>query len=597
MLFGKYINKYYLRYCWLFLIGIAALVVVDYAQLYLPEFLGQIVDYFEGGSIAGHENDITQIIIYVLIVAGIMLVGRFAFRITIFTASDKIQAGIREQMYSKAERLSASYFHHNTIGNVLSWFTSDTETISEVTGWGMVQLVDAVFLSAIAIFKMIRLNWFLSLICAIPITLIIIWGALVEKFITNMWTDRQKAMDKLYNFSQENFTGIRVIKAFVKENQQLHAFAKVAKQNFDVNYKFTRVSVIFDVSIEIIIALVVATILGFGSWIVVQYLTSNTVIIFGVPIELKAGQLITFSGYFSALIWPMIALGSLFTMLSRGKASLKRITTYLDAPEDIKNAPDAVELNNAKGDIEFRNLTFKYNSMKEPILKNVSFKINAGETIGVVGKIGCGKTTLVNLLTRSYNVDEGTIFLDGIDLMKIELKSLRDNIAYVPQDNFLFSEKVSTNISFSDENASMESIKKAASFAAVDDNIKDFKEGYDTMSGEFGVTLSGGQKQRIAIARAYLKNAPIMILDDSVSAVDIKTEETILENIKKERAGKTTIVIASRVSTVMHLDKILVLNEGVVEGFASHNELLKTSKTYEKMVFLQELEKEVEGGK
>ena len=388
MLFGKHINKLYLRYLWLYLIGLVALIAVDYVQLYLPEFLGQVVDLFEGNSIVGHENEITQIIFKVLIVAGIMMVGRFVFRITIMNASNRIQAKIREEMYEKALRLSASYFQNNTIGNILSWFTSDVDTIGEMTGWGMVQLVDATFLAVLALFKMFNLSWFLSLICLIPIFQIIVWGALAERFMTKIWDDRQKSTDELYTFSQENFTGIRVIKAFVKENQQLHAFAKVARKNYDKNYYFVKISTLFDVSIEIIIALIVATILGFGGWIAYSYISGNPVIVFGYEITLKAGQLVTFSGFFATLIWPLIALGGLFSMLSRGKASLRRISAYLDSPEDIKDEKDAIELNDVKGDIEIRNLTFAYPNQKDPSLKNVSVSIKQGETIGIVGKIG-----------------------------------------------------------------------------------------------------------------------------------------------------------------------------------------------------------------
>ena len=593
MLFGKHINKLYLRYCWLYIIGVVALVAVDYAQLFLPEFLGQVVDLFEGNSIAGHESEITQIIINVLIVAAVMLVGRFVFRITIMNASDRIQAKIREEMYEKALRLSASYFQSNTIGNILSWFTSDVETMGEITSWGAVQLVDATFLAVLALFKMFRLSWFLSLICLIPIFLIIVWGALAEKFMTKIWDDRQKSTDELYTFSQENFTGIRVIKAFVKENQQLHAFAKVARKNYDKNYYFVKISTLFDVSIEIIIALIVATILGFGGWIAYSYLSGNPVVIFDHTITLKAGELVTFSGFFATLIWPLIALGSLFSMMSRGKASLRRISLYLDSPEDIKDEDGSYDLDDVKGNIEIKNLTFTYPNQKEPMLKNINVSIKQGETIGVVGKIGAGKSTLVNLLLRLYNVDKDSILIDGNDIMSIKLASLRKAIAYVPQDNFLFSDTIKNNIGLSKDEFTMEEVKNAADFASISENIEEFKDKYETVSGEFGVTLSGGQKQRIALARAYLKDAPIMILDDSVSAVDIKTEEDILKHIKEERKDKTTIIIASRISTVMHLDKILVINNGEVEGFASHAQLLKTSKTYEKMAFLQTLEKEI----
>jgi ATP-binding cassette subfamily B protein len=437
----------------------------------------------------------------------------------------------------------------------------------------------------------------MSLLIFIPVILIVVWGALVEKIMANLWDERQKAYDSLYDFSQENFTGIRVIKAFVKEHQEIRAFAKTARKNKDTNIKFVRLSVLFDVFISIILTTITGCILGFGGWFAYASISGNPISIFGKEIFIDGDTLITFYGYFQELIWPMMALGQIVSMKSRAKASLARITNFLDAEEDIKNPPNPIYLDEIKGNVTFNNLNFAFPNKDYDALKNISFNIKAGETIGIVGKIGCGKSTLVNLLLRMYNVSNNSVFIDGVDIMDMDLTQLRENIAYVPQDNFLFSTKIKDNISFANEAADIDEIMDAAKFAVVHDNIVDFENGYDTISGERGVTLSGGQKQRISIARAYLKNAPIMILDDSVSAVDIKTEETILDNIKKYRKDKTTILIASRVSTVSSLDKILVLNNGEVEAFDSHENLLKSSKTYARMVYLQELEKEVEGGK
>ena len=256
-----------------------------------------------------------------------------------------------------------------------------------------------------------------------------------------------------------------------------------------------------------------------------------------------------------------------------------------------------MKLENARGEIEFKNFSFHYPTYDYASLHNISLTIHPGETVGIVGKIGCGKTTLVNVLLMMYNVEPGTLFIDGHDIMSLDIDALRNQIAYVPQDNFLFSDTIQNNINFGLENGDEEIARKGAIFAGVDEDINGFKDGYQTVSGERGVTLSGGQKQRISIARAYVKDAPILILDDSVSAVDTKTEETILHNIMNERKDRTTLVVASRVSTVSHLDKIIVLNEGELEAFDSPSNLLKTSPTYKKMVKLQELQKEVEGGK
>lgn len=594
MLFGKYINKYYLKYSWLFLLGIIGLVAVDVFQLFIPEYLGKLVDLFDGSAI--DKAALKEIILGVIVVALVMFFGRIMWRLSIFNASQRIEADLRHNMFLKAERLSQRYYHENKVGTVMAWFTTDLETIEEFFGWGSVMLVDAMFLSVLALYKMFTLDWVLSCILLIPLVLIVVWGMLVEKFMALKWEQRQTEFDKLYDFSQESFTGIRVIKAFVKETQQLHAFAKIAKRNKDANIELVKVSVIFDAIIEIIISAIMALILGLGGYFVYKYSIGAPVVIFGHTVDMSAGGLITFVGYFDTLVWPMIALGQVVSMRSRSKASLKRITNFLDQEEEIHNPENAYVLADVKGDVTFSDFSFAYPNTDADVLKNVSVDIKAGESVGVVGKIGSGKTTLVNTLLRLYNIDKGKVFIDGHDVMDCDIQSVRDAIGYVPQDNFLFSDKVKNNIAFSCETLDMDKVYEAAKFADVHSNIQDFTEGYDTISGERGVTLSGGQKQRISIARAYIKDAPIMILDDSVSAVDVKTEETILANIRNQRKGKTTIVIASRVSTVSHLDKILVLNNGEVEAFDTPQRLAQISPTYNKMVYLQKLEREVEGG-
>ena len=593
MIFNKYINKYYLKYFLFFAIGILALIIVDVVQTRIPFYLGQIID--ENNNLVADKKELIAIVRNIIFCAVIMFGGRVLWRLTIFRASTGIEANLRKEMFEKAERLPNSYYHETKVGTVMSWFTNDIETVGEFYGWGTIMLVDAFFLSIIVIVKMVVVNVAMTLIAIVPIILIVIWGALVERYMALKWENRQKAHDELYDFAQENFTGIRVIKAFVKENQEIHAFAKVARKTKDVNLDFVKTSILFDVLIEIIIAVEIASILGFGGWFVFSAIKGTPVVIFGYSINIKIGQLMEFVGYIDLLIWPMIALGQIVTMRSRTKTSLKRIANFLDTPEDIKNPEDAVVLENVKGKITFNKFSFSYPGSSFDSLNVVSLTINPGETIGIVGKIGSGKTTLVNSLLRLYNVEEESIYIDDVDLMKCDITSLRDSIAYAPQDNFLFSDKISNNIAFSSEEVDQDKVEEAAKFADVHDNIIEFPEGYDTISGERGVTLSGGQKQRISIARAFYKKSPIMILDDSVSAVDIKTEETILKNIVEQRKGLTTLVVASRVSTIMHLDRIIVLNEGKLEAFGSHEELLKTSDTYKRMVYLQELEKEVEG--
>ena len=594
MLFGKYVNKYYLRYAIFFIIGIAALIAVDWIQLFIPEYLGQVVGILQDN---GDTKLIVNLGLKVLIVAGGMFLGRFLWRITLFNAAFRIESNMRHEMFLKAEALPRQFYHETKVGSVMSWFTNDLETISEYFSWGTIMMVDSIFLSIITIIKMVRLDWAMSLICFIPLTFIIVWGALCEKYFMKKWEERQSAYDKLYDFAQESFTGIRVIKAFVKETKEIHAFAKVARKNADVNISFARLSVIFDVFIEVIIALIFTCVLIFGGWFAWAMLNAQPVEIFGTEIELTAEKLVTFIGYLDILIWPMIALGQIVPMRSRSKASLKRVSAFLDTPIVVKSPENAVRFDHLNGKIEYRNFSFHYPNYDASSLKNITLTIEPGETVGVVGKIGCGKSTLVNVLAMIYNLEPGTLFIDDIDITTMDITDLRNQIAYVPQDNFLFSDSIEKNINFGVSDGSLELAMEGAKFAGVDEDVKGFTKGYQTVSGERGVTLSGGQKQRISIARAYVKNAPILIMDDSVSAVDTKTEETILHNIMNGRRDRTTLVVASRVSTVSHLDKIIVLNDGYLEAFDTPANLLKISPTYQKMVKLQELEKEVEGGK
>lgn len=585
-------KKYYKRYLILFIIGVIANVVVDYVQLYIPEFLGDMVDIVSLNTNVIFD-DIKKIVYSLITVAFTLFIGRIIMRFTILVASSKIDRDIRHDMFLKTERLSQRYFHENKVGSIMSSFTTDIEAIGDFTGWGTVMIIDALFLGVMALYKMIKLDMFLTMITLIPMLALIVWGNKVEKAMSDKWTERQKSFDKLFDFTQENFTGIRVIKAFVKEAQEFKAFSKVAKENSDVNIDFAMMSVRFDVCIELLIGAVVALLMGLGGTCVYYYVTGNPVVLFGHSIILTAGKLVTFIGYVDVLIWPMIAMGQILQMFSRFKSSSKRVFDYLDEEEEIHNIDNPISLDDCKGEISFNHFSFIYPDGSNESLKDISFKINPGELIGVVGKIGSGKTTLVNSLLRLYNIEKNQILIDGVDIMDLDIKNLRDNIAYVPQDNFLFSSTVQENIAFSNKRMSIDKVKSAANFADVHENITNFKDGYNTMTGERGVTLSGGQKQRISIARAYAKDAPIMIMDDSVSAVDVKTEEAILSNIQEKRAGKTTIIIASRISTVSKADRILVLKDGELEAFDSPENLLKVSPTYQKMVYLQKLESEL----
>lgn len=598
MLVGKYLKKYYKKYITLILVGVLSLIAVDWIQLYIPELLGKIVDLFDDNYVYNEIIESVKIIsLEVILISLGMFVGRVLFRVTLFRVSTGIGLGLRQEMFEKAERLDVEYFHNQKVGNIMSWITSDTEEIQEYFGWGTVMLVDGIFMSILCLIKMFRLDWAISLLILLPVLLIVVWAFFVENITSKVWLVAQKAFDGIYDFTQESFTGLRVIKAFVKEQHQLLQYSKVAKKSEKADANIGIVGHAFDIIIEIIVALITSIIIGLGGYFVYLTFTGKSAHLFGTTVTMDVSKLVVFSQYFTSLVWPLIALGQVITMHSRAKTSLKRISDFLDIPEVLEDSKKARDIGRVKGKIEFRDLSFAYPGKDFNYLHNISFTINAGETVGIVGRIGSGKTTIVSLLSRLYNVNPKSIFIDDNDMMDVKVKSWRKNIAVVPQENFLFSNTIEENIRFGIKGADYKKVKAAAQFSDVEKDIKKFPDKYKTLTGERGVSLSGGQKQRIAISRAFIKDAPIMIFDDSVSAVDIKTEETIIKNISELRKGKTTIVVASRVSTVINLDKIIVLDNGKLESFGTPKELEKKSPIFKRMVYLQQIENELEEGK
>ena len=464
----------------------------------------------------------------------------------------------------------------------MSLYTNDLDTVQECFGWGIMMFFDALLLGVLAINDMLRMSPTMTLLCLIPMGFLMASATIVGKRMTDKWDARQEAFSKLSDFSQESFSGIAVIKAFVKEAKELWAFKQLNVENEKTNIEHTKISVTFRVLVSMFVESVICIILGYGGYLVYQG-------------TFTGGQLMEFIGYFTAIIWPVMAVSELIDMTSRGKASMNRLTELLDAPIHVKDKPGVTDLTDIKGNIEFRNLTVRYPDGEFDALKNVSFTINAGENVGLVGKTGSGKTTLVDLIVRTYNVPDGTVFIDGRDVNEVSIRSVREGCAYVPQDNFLFSDTIENNIAFGVEEHDLAAVTDAAKLADIHSNISEFGQGYETVLGERGVTVSGGQKQRISIARALMKDAPILILDDSVSAVDTKTETTILSNLRQTRAGRTTILIAHRISTIEKMDKILFIDDGALAAVGSHEELYENNAEYRKMVDLQRLE-EAEGG-
>ena len=591
MIFGKAINRYYLKHAPVLLLGILSLLTVDYIQLLIPELyrlvingvnLGQVV--VDGQTLPFTKEVLFQHICLPMIwIVVLMVIGRFLWRVCFFGSAVSVAADLRERMFDHSRRLSQQYYQVNKVGNLMSLYTNDLDTIQECFGDGILMFFDAAVLGIMALVKMWRMDCELTLLALIPAAVMFVLGTVMSQVMTRRWEERQQAFSDLSDFAQENFSGIAVIKAFVKELKELIAFRRLNKENEEVNVAYTKIATLLEVLVTLFVESVICVILGYGGWLVWRG-------------QFNAGQLVEYIGYFEAIVWPIMAISMLIEKTSRGKASLNRITELLDAPIDVADRDGVADLRDPHGGIEFRHLTFRYPDGEYDVLKDVSFTIKPGESVGIVGKTGAGKTALVDLLLRTYNVPDGTLFVDGQDVNAVSIHSVRDACAYVPQDNFLFSDTIAHNIGFGVDDASQADIDRAAALADVRDNIVDFKDGYETVLGERGVTVSGGQKQRISIARALLKNAPILILDDSVSAVDTRTEKIILDNLKTSRAGKTTLLIAHRISTVEQLDKIVFIEDGRVEAVGPHDELYRSCAEYRRMVDLQKLEDEEGGG-
>ena len=591
MIFGKHINQYYLKFGPMLILGLLALVMVDALQLEIPKLYGAVIDGMKAGMVTLADGTVIPFDMdYVLesiclpmvkiILARIF--GRFLWRVCFLGSAVKLEEKLRNQMFDHAKDLSREYYQVNKVGDLMSLFTNDLDTVQECFGWGIMMFFDAVLLGLLAINDMLRMSPVLTLLCLIPMAFLLASATIVGKRLTEKWDTRQEAFSKLSDFSQESFSGIAVIKAFVKEGKELWAFKKLNVENEDANIDHTKTSVAFRVLVTLFVESVICIILGYGGYLVYQG-------------QFTGGQLMEFIGYFNAIIWPVMAVSELIDMTSRGRASMNRIAELLDAPVHVKDKPGVQELSKIRGDIEFRNLTFRYPDGEFDALRNVSFTINAGENVGLVGKTGSGKTTLVDLILRTYNVPDGTVFIDGHDVNDVSIRSVRNGCAYVPQDNFLFSDTIENNIAFGVDERDNNHVTSAAKLADIHSNIQEFTKGYGTVLGERGVTVSGGQKQRISIARALMKDAPILILDDSVSAVDTKTETTILSNLRQTRAGRTTILIAHRISTIEKMDKILFIDDGCLAAVGTHDALYESNAAYRKMVDLQRLE-EAEGG-
>ncbi len=583
---GRYIRRYIPQY----LIGIIALLLVDLLNVYIPRFTGQITDGLETHTITMPQ--IWMLIGKILLFGVLIAVGRFCWRYFILGPARSIERELRDDMFGHLETLSMRYYNENKTGDLMAHFTNDLQSIRMFLGFTIITAFDATVMLVLVLAQMILyVDLKLTVVAVIPLLLIMFGDVYYGKIMHRKFLEKQQAFSDLTDQVQEAVSGIRVIKAFVQEKKELAAFARMNRYNQEKNLGVVRLQALFMPLLELVIGASGLLTLLYGGYLAIAG-------------EITLGQFVAFNQYISMLIWPMFAAGDCITYISQGLASMKRIMVIFNERPDIVDGPDVDRsIDTLNGEIDIEGLSFAYPGQKgAEVLHDIDLHVAAGETLAVIGRTGSGKTTLASLLLRLYDTEPDRIRIDGHPLTEIPLAVLRENIAFVPQDNFLFSDTLENNISFGIRDKSRtdihEAVVQAAKDACIHDNIMEFPDGYQTVVGERGVTISGGQKQRSSIARALLKDAPILVMDDALSAVDTDTEEQILHNLRVNRAGRTTLIIAHRISTIQNADHILVLDDGRRAEYGTHEELMELNGIYRSIYDKQQLEKQLqeEGG-
>ncbi len=583
---GRYIRRYIPQY----LIGTIALLLVDLLNVYIPRFTGQITDGLETHTITMPQ--IWMLIGKILLFGVLIALGRFCWRYFILGPARSIERELRDDMFGHLETLSMRYYNENKTGDLMAHFTNDLQSIRMFLGFTIITAFDATVMLVLVLAQMILyVDLKLTVVAVIPLLLIMFGDVYYGKLMHRKFLEKQQAFSDLTDQVQEAVSGIRVIKAFVQEKKELAAFARMNRYNQEKNLGVVRLQALFMPLLELVIGASGLLTLLYGGYLAIAG-------------EITLGQFVAFNQYISMLIWPMFAAGDCITYISQGLASMKRIMVIFNERPDIVDGSDVDRsIDTLNGEIDIEGLSFAYPGQKgAEVLHDIDLHVTAGETLAIIGRTGSGKTTLASLLLRLYDTGPDRIRIDGHPLTEIPLAVLRENIAFVPQDNFLFSDTLENNISFGIRDRSRadihEAVVQAAKDACIHDNIMEFPDGYQTVVGERGVTISGGQKQRSSIARALLKDAPILIMDDALSAVDTDTEKQILHNLRVNRAGRTTLIIAHRISTIQNADHILVLDDGRRAEYGTHEELMELNGIYRSIYDKQQLEKQLqeEGG-
>ena len=574
---SPYARQFIKKYKWNYLIGIAILIVIDVLQTDVPLIVGDTIDAMERGLFTAAL--VRAQLIHLGIIAVIVFLGRIFWRWFVFGSARKIERDMRNDLYSHLQTLSASFFQEHKAGEIMAYMSSDIEAVRMVFAVTVMMGMDTLAIGVSTLYKMMtRIDVRLSIVAFIPLILVALTTTLLGGEMHRRFTRKQEAFANLADFVQEKLGGIKVIKAFVQEKREWENFDCSNRAAQDANIKMARMAAFMFPFMRMVAGFSMALAIAYGGYIAILG-------------RITVGDFAAFVQFLNMLVWPMAAIGRIINIMTQGSASMKRLETILHAKADIVDGPGAVSRGIPAGTVEARDLTFTYPGEDRPVLEHVSFTLEKGRTLGIVGRTGSGKTSLVNLMMRGFDPEKNMLYIGGREIHEIPLADLRRTIGYVPQDNFLFSDTISANITFGDRGKTQNDVVAAAKAACVHDNIVDFAEGYETMVGERGVSLSGGQKQRIAIARALILDPEILILDDSVSAVDTDTEEKILQHLRETRAGKTNIIIAHRISTLQGADQILVIDEGRIAERGNHEQLLARNGIYADMYHRQLLEK------